>query len=196
MYYIGIIILIGCYILLGLNYNKYSTNVYSLISIIVVIFSGLTTALYSNLIEKHLFEFTNDKLKIELFCQIINNIYGFIFFVPLSFGFCMYNKSFVNEIIPNLIYLLVGLSFQIYFLFKIFILGYSEYAGSQIVSSLDLIRRVFTNIISYGILQEYYNNEIIGANIFMIIGGIFLILSQKKNIKYDLLKNEIELNKL
>jgi len=203
LYYIGLIILIGCYVLLGLNYNKYSIDIYSVISIIIVFISGFTTALYSNLIEKHLSEFTDDRLKIQLFCQIMNNIYGFIIFVPISFGFCLNNNSFNNIFIPNLTYLLVGLSYQIYFLFKIFILGYKDYAGSQIIASLDLIRRVLTNIISYSILNEYYNNEIIGANIFMIISGLFLILSQKNNKKYNSLNNidndiyiEIELNKL
>jgi hypothetical protein len=203
LYYIGLISLIGSYILLGMNYTNYLINTYSIISIIIVVFSGFTTALCSNLIEKHLSEFTDDKFKIQLFCQIMNNIYGFIFFFPISIGFCWNNNLFDNRIVPNLIYLLVGLSFQICFLFKIFILGYNNYAGSQIIASLDLIRRVFTNIISYNILQDYFNNEIIGVNIFMIIGGIFIILAQKNNKKYDLLDNminntiiDIELNKL
>jgi len=189
LYYIGLFVLIGCYILLGINYNKYSINTYSIIATAIVLCSGFTTSLCSNLIEKHLSEFTYDKLKVQLFCQIMNNIYGFIILLPLSIVFCVKNDLFVSALVPNIIYLFVSLSYQLCFLFKIFILGYQNYGGSQIVSSLDLIRRVLTNIVSYCVLNEYYNSEIIGANICMIFGGIFLILSQKNYNKYKILDN-------
>lgn len=197
LYYLGLLILIGSYVLLILNFADFSDGGgKTLFAIIFLFLSGGTTATYNNMVEKHLSEYSaerhfivqNDessvrnnyhtKFEIQLFYQIIVNMYGFIIMFPIAIGFCGYNKLFDPKFVPNLLFVIVGLSYQIYFLFKIFILSYKELAGNQILSALDLLRRVITNTFAYALLNEYFNKEIIGANVCMFIGSLLFILGQ------------------
>jgi hypothetical protein len=155
----------------------------------------LTTTIYNNIIEKHLEEYEKNKYEMQLFYQLISNLYSYIFLFPISIGFCIKDEIFIKNIYANIIFIITGLSFQLYFLFKIMVLGYTEYASNQIVSAIDLMRRVIANILAYIILKDYYNGEIIGANICMIIGSIFFLIAQIKK-KYNKITNEIIMDEI
>jgi hypothetical protein len=212
LYYCGLIFLVIAYILLGINYTDFATNIKTIFSVIFLIFSGFTTSLYNNMVEKHLDDFTKksneqltdldsvsnlnyeisqhdrtikySKMEVQLFYQIIANIYGFIFICPIAIGFCIaptiqnQKDIFQTLFLPNFLFVITGISYQIYFLFKILLLGHTQIAGNQVVSGLDLSRRVFINILAYTAFREYYNSEIIGANICMFVGSLLFVLGQ------------------
>ena len=100
------------------------------------------------------------------------------------------SKTLMLEILPNIMLILTGISTQLAFLFKIIIIGYPEISGNQITASLDLLRRVIINVCAYYLLNEYYNMQIIGANICMFVSFIFIILSQYNKPK-SLIYNEL-----
>jgi len=185
-YYVGLVILIGAYVLLVLNFHNYNHDITTILSIICILLSGFTSALYSNMIEKHMIDYKDNKFKMQLYYNIMANTYGFIFVMPVAFGLSFKYNYFSTEIMPNVLYTIVGISYQIYFLFKILVISYPNIAGNQIAASLDLFRRILTNILAYMSLNEYYNGQIIGANVCMLIGSILFTLS---NIKYKMKKH-------
>jgi len=209
LYYFGLIFLVVAYILLGINYTTFATNIETKFSVIFLFFTGFTSSLYNNMVEKHLDDYTkaseenkeiaNDqsikysKMEIQLFYQIIANIYGFIFVLPVAIGFCVApiirseTNLFQTMFLPNFLFVITGISYQIYFLFKILLLGHTQIAGNQVVSGIDLSRRVMINIIAYIALQEYYNLEIIIANICMFSGSLLFVLGQLNLSQYNYL---------
>ena len=187
LYYIGLIVLFISYILLFINYNNFEKTIETKIAVVIVILSGLTSSLNNCLIEKKLNSY-EDKINMQWGYQIYGNLYGFITIFLVSIFFCIKDKIIYNIFVPNLIFIFVGISFQTYFFFKNSILGTTTYTGNQIVSGLDIIRRVLTNIIAYFLLSEYYNTEILIATLCMLIGSIFILISQKKKL-YEKINN-------
>jgi hypothetical protein len=195
IYYIGLIILSISYILIFIHHNKSETDIdtIKILPAILVILSGLSTATYGNIIEKQLTNVDKEeKLKLMFFYQIIANMYGFIFIMPISLYITIKNKYYSFEYIPNILYVFIGILYQIYFLFKILILGYNNINSNQILSGLDIFRRTLSNLLAYTILNEYYNLFIILSNVCMFISSIFFSIS---NIKFKN-QNKIEYIKL
>ena len=191
MYFIGLVILTFAYILLALNIDTVKHDALTIIAMLIVLASGFTTSLYSNMTEKHLKECEENKLELQLAYQLFGNFYAFIIFVPMSIS--LGHRLFNDNVAPNVILLISGLAYQIFFLFRLFIIGSTHIAGNHVVSGLDLFRRVISNILAYATLYEAYNNEIISSNICMFIGSLFLIASQfKKNIYNKLVSIELE----
>lgn len=172
-YYIGLIFLIAMYIILSFNIKKYNYDLKNIICTAVVFFSGFTTSLTNNIVEYH-FLTIEDKTKYKYLYQIILNFYCYIIMFPISIYFLSPNK----HILPNLIFSLAGISLQVFFLFKVFILSDIKISGSQLISALDLLRRIISNTISYIFLNEYYNIYIIISNVCMAISSLLILYSQ------------------
>ena len=197
LYYLGLLLLLCSYILLSLNFLNFSdTNAISILSLVILFCSGISTATYNNMVEYHLTTFEkiplverqHTILEIKLFYQIVANMYGFIILWPIATIFCGYDKLFNPSITPNILFLIAGFCGQVYFLFKILILGYTKIVGNHILSSIDLLRRVVINIIAITVFNEYCNTEIIIANICMFIGSVLFIVGQ---LNFNKTKNHI-----
>lgn len=216
LYYFGLVFLIVAYVLLIINYLNFAKNTVTIISSIVLFFSGFSTTVYNMMIEKHLNDYENNKnknngfieldqisvtsltetnkqsindytkLEVEMFYQIITHFYGFVIMFPISLGLSW--NLFQSGFVSNFLFVLAGICNQIYFLFKILVYGYKQIAGNQVASGLDLFRRVIINIGAYAFLKEYYNLEIIFANVCMIIGSFLFVLGQLE-INYSNLLN-------
>jgi drug/metabolite transporter (DMT)-like permease len=194
-YYGGLVFLIISYVFLIIEYYKLITPE-DFGSIVILLISGFTTSLYNNLIEKDLQKYPEElKIEKQLIYQLILSGLGFFIFVPISLYNIGYNKNFDN-VNPWAYFVmnLVGISNQIYFLIKLDILGKKNLSGNQIIAGIDLFRRVFINVFAYLVLNEFINEHIILANVFMFIGSLIIIcgiffnnrkvLSENQNIQH------------
>ncbi len=92
------------------------------------------------------------------------------------------NNQFISNPYPHILYSITGIFFQTNIALKIIILSSSVYSGNQVLTGVDLARRIATNIIAYAWLGDYWIAEIIIANILMIIGCCFIAFGAvKKN---------------
>lgn len=191
-YYIGLGFLLLSYILflIGLNNkpeqdNKISKTDYRyILSIIIVFITGFTTSLYNNMSEKY-FEDKANTNKNKINYLIIYNLTGFILLTPIFLGLAITNNDFITDIGPNVIYIIAGLCIQLYVFVKLYILATKNISGNQLVTGIELLRRILTNIFAYIWLQEYYNINIIIANICMFFGSCFVIAGSFKSRKIN-----------
>ena len=185
-YYIGLSLLLTSYILflIGLSSkpgnNLVDSDYKYILSIIIVFITGISTSIYNNMGEKYFITRTGtNKNKINYL--IIYNLPGFIFLTPIFLGLSVKNKDFIVEYGPNIIYIIAGLCIQLYIFVKLNILATKNISGNQLVTGIELLRRVLTNVMAYLWLEEYYNTNIILANIFMFAGSCFVILGSLKS---------------
>jgi hypothetical protein len=132
-------------------------------------------ALINNEDGKHI-----DIHEMQLIYQLIFNLYGFLIAMPIALGMAVHDKNFTSNATPNILYAIAGIFFQTNIGVKLFILSSTVYSGNQILTGIDLFRRVFTNIIAYIWFDDPWNVEIIFANISMIIGCCFIASSALK----------------
>lgn len=176
-YYIGTLYLISSYFLIVFGYDLSSMSINEKVSMALVFFSGFTTSWYNNMAEKYfdniLIVTSEEKLKY----QVIFNLYGFVFVTPITLYLAIKNSDFTSSVYPNLTYSVVGFFFQTYMLLKIYIVSIKDISGNQILIVVDLIRRIITNVIAYLIFKDYYNTNIIFANVLITIGCLFISFS-------------------
>ena len=119
--------------------------------------------------------------EMQLIYQLIFSLYGFLITMPVALALAIHDKNFTSNIAPNILYAVAGIFFQTNIGVKIFILSSTIYSGNQILTGVDLFRRVITNIIAYIWFNDPWNVEIIFANITMIIGCCFIAFGALKN---------------
>ena len=174
-YYYGLACLIVSYILFLIAYTKTDLGTNQIIAIALTFGTSLTSAFYNNMTERFF-----DKKKYEdmnqiwLIYQIVFNMYGFLILMPICLYISINHHDFTSEIGPNVLYSITGFLCQIYLMFKVMILSSEYYSGNQILTVIDLLRRVTTNIIAYFFFNEFWNTEVIMANIFMVFGCCFI----------------------
>lgn len=119
--------------------------------------------------------------EMQMIYQLIFNVYGFILITPIALALALRDNQFISNPFPNILYSITGIFFQTNIALKIIILSSSIYSGNQILTGVDLARRIITNLIAYLWFGDYWNVEIIFANILMVAGCCFIAFGAVKN---------------
>lgn len=180
LYYVGLIFLLISYVLflMGNKNNEFATE--EIISILLIFLSGLTSAIYNNMGEKY-FDNYDRTHEMKIIYQIYFNVYGFLILVPIALIYAIIRNDATTRAGPNILYLITGLFYQTYIALKIYILSLSDISGNQIITGIDLARRIIINIGAYLWLDEYYNTLIIFSNVFMGLGCLCIYISAFMN---------------
>lgn len=121
------------------------------------------------------------KSEMQMIYQVVFGLFGFLFVMPVSLGLAISSNDFTTKSYPNIIYAATGICNQMIPAVKIIILSYDlkSYNNSknQILTGVDLLRRILTNIISYVWFDDFWNVEIIFANVMMVVGCCVIAFS-------------------
>jgi drug/metabolite transporter (DMT)-like permease len=183
LYYVGLLFLAFSYVLFIVAYSDGHTNKKETISIVIIFLSSITTSIYNNMAEKYFDKIDDVTDKDKMTYQLLFNFCTFISGVPFAFGYALYNKQFSSVIGLNLIYSATGIFSQITILFKMYVLSSTLISGNQVLTGIDLLRRLTTNILAYTWFGDALGIEIIFANVCMVIGGLLILIgSKQKNV--------------
>ena len=180
LYYVGLLFLAFSYVLFIVSYSDSNTNKKETISIVIIFLSSITSSIYNNMAEKYFDKIDDVTDKDKMTYQLLFNFCTFITGIPFAFGYALYYQQFSNIIGSNLIYSVTGIISQITILFKMYVLSSTLISGNQVLTGIDLLRRITTNILAYTWFKDALGIEIIFANICMIIGGLSILLGSKK----------------
>ncbi len=180
-YYIGLVLLLSAYVLIIMGYTSINLNNNEILGMLCVFASSLTTSIYNNMVEKFFDNFNPlvEEISIKemkMLYQLIFNMYGFMLVMPIGLIMSCYTNQFTSDILPNILYSLTGIFYQINISVKIYILSAPFCSGNQIMTGLDLFRRVITNVIAYLYFDDYYNALIISSNVCILVGSFFIAL--------------------
>lgn len=151
-YYIGIGLLLLSYVFILLDYST-SGSTMGMIMFGLCLATGASTSFYNTLAEMQLTQVKENKLAYTLVNNVIFQMTAFTINLPIALPQIqpdpvMFTPSFV------VLAILSALGFQVYSINKFFILNDADVNGSMIVSSLDLLRRIIINTVSYTALSE------------------------------------------
>lgn len=184
-YYIGLLFLIFTYIFMIYGNWKQSYTTDEKISIAIIFISSFTTSTYNNMAEKFFDEIKTENpifiTKMKAIYRVIFNAYGFVFVMSTSLICALYLDQFTANIGPNILYSITGICFQTIILVRLTILSADNLSGNQVMTCLDLLRRILANMIGYSFFGDYLNTFIIFANIFMAIGCVYIAVGIIKN---------------
>jgi hypothetical protein len=181
-YYLGIALLCISYIFIILEFGS-EQSLYGMLMFVVGLGTGLTTSLYNTIGELQL---TNKKItpRLKLPYTMLNN---FIFqmtaiTLDLPVGLALIDLAEVFRQLQTsrtfvIITIIAAIGYQINTFHKFFILNDPTINSSMVISTLDLVRRISTNIASYTLLGEHYTIYGIWGNVFLILASISLFAS-------------------
>ena len=184
-YYLGLTFLSLAYILIALAYDNQNFNINEKISVLIIIASSFTTSTYNNMAEKFFDDLSKespeimDEMRIKY--RLVFNAYGFAFVGSGGLIMALYNDQFISDFGPNILYVIAGLCYQTNILVKLFILGSKNFSGNQVLTCLDLGRRIVTNVIGYTFFGDYYNTMVVWGNIMIMFGCFFIMVGIIKN---------------
>lgn len=146
---------------------------------IICLATGLSTSVYNTLGELQLSSIKEDKLPYTVLNNAIFQMTAFVVNVPIGLAGIQDNSLF-GQWDFVLLAALTGFGFQAYSFHKFFILNDPDVDGSMIISSLDLIRRILVNILSYTVLREEITTFNLVSNILLLFASGFLFYSSNR----------------
>lgn len=172
-YYIGVALLLLSYVFIMLDFSKHKSQT-GMVMFCLCIATGGSTSIYNTLAELQLSRIKEDKMAYTLCNNVIFQMTAFCINLPIALPqiqSMMYQPSFI------VLTILAALGFQVYSTNKFFILNDPDVNGSMIISSLDLLRRIIINTVSYTALKEPITLYNMIGNGLLLVASVSLFIS-------------------
>ena len=182
-YYVGVSLLLMSYAFIIIDFSS-EQSYHNLLMFCICLSTGMTTSICNTLAELQLSTLKEHKLQYTLLNNAIFQMTSFTVNIPL--GMAELNRpKFINKFRHNSIFVLLSVitacSFQLYSTNKFFILNDPNVNGSMIVSSLDLLRRIVLNTVSYTLLNEPITAYNMTGNGLLLLASASLFYSSNSN---------------
>jgi hypothetical protein len=155
-------------------------SIFGILMFCLCLATGLSTSIYNTMAEYQLSSLKENKLQYTLLNNAIFQMTSFTINVPLAvteLNKPKFADKFRNNHIFVILSLISAFGFQLYSTNKFFILNDPNVNGSMIVSSLDLIRRIVLNTVSYTLLNEPITTYNMTGNGLLLLASASLFYS-------------------
>ncbi len=180
-YYVGVSLLLMSYAFIMMDYSAQNSR-YGMIMFLLCLGTGLTTSIYNTLAELQLSKLSpENKLEYTLLNNVIFQMTSFVVNIPIGTVNLNYGNPLLSDWDFIVLSILSAIGLQAYSINKFFILNDPDVNGSMIVSSLDLVRRIVVNTVSYTVLHEPITLYNMISNVLLLLASAFLFYSSNNN---------------